>query len=69
MRGREKERERRERDLEKKAREQADQCGYLNIECDKWYISHVFSNHLFSSIIPVSFIFLSVMTRYILNLC
>lgn len=31
MRGREKERERRERDLEKKARQQADQCAYLNI--------------------------------------
>lgn len=31
MRGREKEKERRERDLEKKAREQADQCEYLNI--------------------------------------
>lgn len=31
MRGRDKERERRERDLEKKAREQADQCEYSNI--------------------------------------
>lgn len=31
MRGREKERERRERDLEKKARQQADQRAYLNI--------------------------------------
>lgn len=30
MKGREKERERRARDLEKKAREQADQCEYLN---------------------------------------
>lgn len=30
MRGREKEREQRERALEKKARQQADQCGYLN---------------------------------------
>lgn len=28
MRGREKEREQRERDLEKKARQQADQCEY-----------------------------------------
>lgn len=30
MKGREKERERRARDLEKKAREQADQCEYRN---------------------------------------
>lgn len=35
MKGREKERERRARDLEKKAREQADQCEYLNADCDR----------------------------------
>lgn len=35
MKGREKERERRARDLEKKAREQADQCEYLKADCDR----------------------------------
>lgn len=35
MKGREKGREQRERVLEKKAREQADQCEYLNSECYK----------------------------------
>lgn len=42
MRGREKERERRERDLERKAREQADQCEGLNMNHDKQQISHIF---------------------------
>lgn len=35
VKGREKERERRARDLEKKAREQADQCEYLNADYDR----------------------------------
>lgn len=34
MKGREKERDRRARELEKKAREQADQREYLNSDCD-----------------------------------
>lgn len=39
MRGREKEREQRGRELEKKARQQADQCEYSNIYFDKQDIS------------------------------
>lgn len=49
MRGREEERERRQRALEKKAREQADQCEYLKVNCDKQHIFHTFQAFSFYS--------------------
>lgn len=62
MKGREKEIERRGRELEKKAREQADQREHFSVICDKWHISHkcaLISLHPYPSLLP--------MMLYILN--
>lgn len=58
MKGREKERDRRARELEKKAREQADQSEYLN--SDSLYLffaSHQQIQNIFNARLLVSFIF------------
>lgn len=60
MRGREKERARRERDLEKKAREQADQCECLNINCDKQHVSYIFQTCQFH----LSFLCISLLDTF-----
>lgn len=66
MKGREKERDRRARELEKKAREQADQREYLNSDCDEKYFlislylffaSHQQIQNIFNAWLHVSFMF------------